>query len=437
MLDTALLTLLRCVGCRSGGLLDHGSVLECPGCGRTYPVQAEVPVMISDTAAERGPLLDPECARHVLAALGAPADPLAMLRVRRASGARVRLHGGAGGALPEDGRVLAELGQAAAPAPAASGGQPRCEWLGEYIPRAMTPGVELLANVRFRNAGDGAMPAAGDGRVTVACEWASAAGACLAEDVRTPLPAELAPGRMLTLPVRIGTPGLPGRYTLLLRMAQEGVRWLEPVLGPLSIQVRDGAGFAPPAHWVLDGGVPDRDGARDRAMALMHTWLARYLPPAPRVLELGNGARPAAASLQGIINVDADLLALQFGRLGANVHAACADPANLPFPDACFDAAICFGSLHATPDPALVLRRLRAHLRPGGFIALFCEPVGQMWPGAPTPAALGQLRRGGNPQGFSLAEFALIFQAAGLRAAELSMNGASLQARLEPEGGDA
>ncbi len=435
-MDTALLSLLRCVGCRSGGLHDGGTMLECRGCGRIYPVQAEIPVMVSDAAAERGPLLDPDGARGMLQALDVPLGPVNMLRARRASGARIRLCGGAGGRLLEDGRVLAEIGRPPSLVPAAGGGEPKCEWLGEYVPRAMVPGGELLANVWFRNAGEGVMPSSGEGRVTVACQWADGAGAALAEDLRTPLPAELLPGRALTLPVRIKAPEAPGRYTLLLKLAQEGVRWLEPALGPFCIQVREGAGFAPPAHWVIGGDAPqERD--RDRAVALMRSWVARFLPPQPRVLEIGNGARPAAASVAGAFNVDGDLLALQLGRLGAAVHAACADPADLPFPDACFDAVLCFGSLHAMPGPAQVLRRLRAHLRPGGFIGLFCEPVGQMWPGAPSPTTLGRLRRGCNPQGFSLAEYALIFQTARLRAAELVVEGASLKARLEPEGGDA
>ncbi len=436
MLDTALLGLLRCVGCRSGGLHDHGSVLECQACGRSYPVQAEIPVMVSDAAAERGPLFDLATARRVLAALDVTPDPINVLRARRASGARIRLHGGA--ALPDDGRVLAELGQAAAPPPAAGGGEPRCEWLGEYIPRAMRPGEETLANVRFRNAGDGVMPSAGDGRVTIACEWASEDGTLLAENLRTPLPAELAPGQVLTLPIRMNSPACPGRYTLLLKMVQEGVRWLEPALGPFRVQVRDGAGFVPPAHWVIDSPqAQDLEDPRTGAAALMRSWFTRHLPPQPRVLQVGNAAWPPTWPSAGAFNVDGDLLALQLGRLGFNARAACADLADLPFPDSCFDAVICSGVLHQAPDPAQALRRLCAHLRPGGFIGLSCEPVGQMWPGAPSPAALSKLRQGRNPQGFSLAEFALVFQTARLRVAELTVSGALLAARLQPESADA
>jgi hypothetical protein len=83
------------------------------------------------------------------------------------------------------------------------------------------------------------------------------------------------------------------------------------------------------------------------------------------------------------------------------------------------------------------LAALRGHLRPGGFIGLFCEPVGQIWPGAPGPAVLADLRLGLNAQGFSLAEYAGIFARARLHVCELVIDGASLKVRLTPHAADA
>ena len=391
-------------------------------------MQADIPVLISDAVADRGTLLEPAAAAAVMRRLGIPMDPVTTLRVRRASGARVRLQAGEGGPLPQDGAVLER-----SPPPQAKGeGEARCEWLGEYLPRAMRPGEDVLANVRVRNAGTTPMASAGDGRFTIACQWSGG------EDVRTPLPADVAPGQMLTLPVRLRSPTEPGRYQLTLAMVQEGVRWLER-FGPFAVHVHDGAGTTVPAHWVMDGPGPhDPAGDRARGLALMRDWLARHAPPRPRVLELGGGATPATAQ-PGTLTVvaDGDLLALQLGQLvprrpGVVVQSVCADPADLPLAEAAFDAAICFGSLHTMPDPAQTLRNLRAHLRPGGFIGLLCEPIGHSWPGAPTPAWLAEFRRGRNPQCFSAWDYDCIFSRARLRVTELVVDGTSLKARLEP-----
>ena len=415
MADTIrLLDLLRCSGCRSAGLLDHGTRLECRDCGRVFPVQADIPVMVSDAVPYRAPLMDPAQTATEMQRLGIPADPITTLRVRRASGARVRL---LAGAMPQD------------------GGEPRSEWLSEYLPRALRPGEEVLANVRFRNAGPATMACTGEGRFSIGCRWDGGD----AEDIRTPLPIDVAPGQALTLAIRLRPPVQPGQYRLSIALVQEGVRWLPP-FGPFSVSVREDAGFAVPPNWVLDGPGPhDADGDRARGLALLTEWMTRHAPARPRVLELGGGATPAGAQPgYDTVVADTDLLALQLGLLiparpEIAVQSFCADLADLPLAEAAFDAAICFGSLHTMPDPALTLRNLRCHLRPGGFIGLFCEPVGHIWPGASSQAAAARLRRGVNVQGFSVNDYDSIIRRAHLRVAELVVDGASLKARLEPE----
>ena len=396
--------------------------------------------MICDAVPERGALLGPDAASAVMTGLGIPADPFSALRVRHASGARVRLRSGR---LLEDGSVLAAIAGAAPPPDSepAFEGRLRCEWLREYLPRAMPPGIELLANVQFRNAGQSVMPGAGEGRVTAGYAWAQDGSVIEAGDIRTPLPGPLAPGQILTLAMRLKTPDQPGRAALTVRLVQEGVRWLEPSFGPFQVDIREGAGFVPPPAWVLDGPGPhDPCQDRARAKALMRAWIAGLGVDRPRVLELGGGARPAAAGLEyDLVNVDGDLLALQLGRLvpGEATASVCTGYADLPLAEAAFDAIVGFGALRAMPDPAATLRNLRAHLRPGGFIGLFCEPVGHMWPGSTPPAALAELKRGLNPQAFSVADYARIFCEARLRAMQLVVDGSSLKARLQGEGADA
>jgi uncharacterized protein YbaR (Trm112 family)/SAM-dependent methyltransferase len=431
-----LLDLLRCPGCRGAGLLDHGTRLECRGCGRVFPVQAGIPVMVSDAVPDRAPLLDPALAVAVMQRLGIPVDPITTLRVRRASGARVRLQAGEGGTMPQDGAVLA----ADTPPPAkVVGGEPQSEWLAEYLPRAMRPGEEVLANVRFRNAGPATMACTGDGRFTIGCQWDGGT----AEDVRTPLPIDVAPGQALTVAIRLRPPVQPGQYRLSVAMVQEGVRWQQP-FGPFSVNVRDDAGFAIPPGWDMDGPGPhDLAGDRARGLALLSEWMTRHAPGRPRVLELGGGARPAAARPgYDTVVADTDLLALQLGLLipplpEVAMQSICADLADLPLAEAAFDAAICFGSLHTMPDPVLTLRNLRGHVRPGGFIGLFCEPIGHLWPGASSQAAAARLRRGVNVQGFSVKDYDSIITRAHLRVADWVVDGASLKVRLEPEGQNA
>ena len=439
-LGTPLLSVLRCAGCRSASLQDRGTSLDCLECGRAFPVQAGIPVMAADAVPDRGPLLDPAVANAVMERLGIPPGPITMLRVRQASGARVSQRPNAPGRLLHDGQILADTAPARLMDVPVEG-RLVCEWLAEYLPRAMPPGAELLANVQFRNAGRAVMPSAGDGRVTLAYEWGGPAGAATPADNRTPLPVDLLPGQVITLPVRLQTPVIPGPYTLMLKLVQEGVRWLEPVFGPFPVAVRHGAGFQAPPHWILNGpGPEDAEGDRARALGLLDRWIKQLGVARPHVLELSGGTRPVAAKAgYRSVNVDGDLMALQLGRLvpGVEVPALCADTADLPLAESEFHAAICVGALHDMADPARVLRNLRAHLRPGGFIGLFCEPVGHVWPGATPPATLAALRRGFNPQGFSIAEWAHIIHTARLRAVELVVDGASLKARLEPEAGNA
>jgi SAM-dependent methyltransferase len=409
-------------------------------------------------------LLAPAVVRTILRAMDLPAETGTALRVRRASGARAlygdrlvaaesaqflrRVHA-SGYPIP------AELLKRPNPAACPPHAEPRCRWLFDYIPRAMPPGQALLANVRFENCGTAPMRQSGPGRIAIAFAWTSPAGKPIAtEEYRTPLPADLPPGQAMTLPVRIVPPAEPGRYTLALRMVMEGVRWLEPDHGPLRITVRTDARFVPPAHWDVNANAPSGYVAdQARGVALMRDWLARGAAGQTlRLLEIGGNAKPALAHVPGeSYNVDVDLLGLQVGAVaqwarkrrapgtqnpahpaGSAVGFVCADAHHLPFAETFFDAIVMFAALHHAPHPAALLRSLRRHLRPGGFIGVFCEPIGHIWPGAADPAFTEELVHGVNEQGFSLAEYAQIFAAAGLHAAELVADHNSLKARLVP-----
>ncbi len=441
---------LRCIACGSGGLQSGDDVLDCPRCGRAYPILADVPVMFSDAGVLRGPLLEPAVARTVLEAMDLPPDPINLLRVRRASSARARFGDRLVGV--ESAQFLRRVHASGYPIPdellqppaleaEEEGGQPSCRWVTNYIPRVMKPGHSFLANIRFENTGAATMRQAGEGRITIAFGWLDATGAPVAvDDVRTPLPVDVPPGQALTLPIILHTPAAPGRYSLVIQMVMEGVRWLRPELGPIHVAVREGAGFVPPWHWNINNNKPsDYLADQERGFTLMRDWLQRH-PAAPnlRLLEIGGNAKPMLGRVAGeAYNVDVDLLGLQVGCVvrrarGNFVTIVCADAQNLPFAEGFFDAIVMFASLHHFPNPAATLRSLRPHLRPGGFIGLFCEPVGQIWPGAVDPAFVEELHHGVNEQSFSLAEYAQIFRDARLDAAEVVVDYNSLKAYLVP-----
>jgi len=396
-------------------------------------------------------LLAPAVVRTVLRAMDLPADTGNALLVRQASGARARY----GDRLveAESAQFLRRVHASGYPIPAEllknpapdsgdppEGAEPGVRWILDYIPRAMPPGHPVLANIRFENNGGATMRRYGTGRIAIAFAWTDAAGqAVMTEDYRTPLPLDLPPGQAITLPVRLVPPDEPGRYTLVLRMVMEGVRWLDPPWGPLRVNIRDGAAFVPPAHWVLNATAPSGYVAdQERGIGLLRSWLASG-DARPRLLEIGGNAKPVLAHVPGeSYNVDVDLMGLQVGavvqqaRQRTTVSFVCADAHNLPFAEGFFDAIVMFATLHHGPDPAALLRRLRTHLRPGGFIGVFCEPIGQIWPGAAEAEYVAELEHGVNEQGFSLAEYAQIFASAGLHAADLVADGHSLKARLVP-----
>jgi hypothetical protein len=70
-------------------------------------------------------------------------------------------------------------------------------------------------------------------------------------------------------------------------------------------------------------------------------------------------------------------------------------------------------------------------LKPGGFIAIMCEPVGHVFANAIADGFHDELLGGVNEQSFSLDEYAQVFREAGLQAQEVIVDGGgSLKAFL-------
>ncbi len=448
---------LRCTVCRSSDLAFATDVITCRDCGQECPVLGGVPVMFETVSVGTGEAVDEGSARQILAAFDLRDDPLSLLRMRTMMRKRIRF----GGALIQVessqflDRVRSSGHDVAAATPSATtdvvagdrakaelATVPRYAWPKNYMPRRVRAGAELLANMRLENQGGVTMRTSGTGRVMIAQSWRHRNGTPAATpDLRTPLPIELHPGQAVTVAVRLAPPARPGSYLLALTLVQEQVRWLDDDAITMVVSVEhDVPGPVPPGWTMLAEPPADYDSDHRRGRDMLAAWLAEHLPAPrrtrPRLLEVGGNAVPMCAGMDAeLVNVDVDLLGLQVGRMiarqrGLAMSQLCADAFNLPFATGYFDAIVIFASLHHFPDPAALLEHLRRKLRPGGFIGLFCEPVGHVWPGAVHEPFLAELEKGVNEQSFSLREYELMFRQADLAAAEVVVDFNSLKARL-------
>src|SRR5262249_51404626 len=102
------------------------------------------------------------------------------------------------------------------------------------------------------------------------------------------------------------------------------------------------------------------------------------------LLEVGGAVHPQAAWIPGceLVNLDIsspllELGALYFGPERADqVCFVCGNAMDPPFQHETFDGAVLFSTLHHFPEPERLLRTIKRLVKPGGFVAVMCEPVG-------------------------------------------------------------
>lgn len=103
---------------------------------------------------------------------------------------------------------------------------------------------------------------------------------------------------------------------------------------------------------------------------------AAGLHRAQRILDVGSGSGSVTAELAAfadVVAVDSDgTMARRTQSHG--VPCLHADGANLPFPDASFDAAVCNLTLMWAPDPQAVVNEMARVVRPGGVVLATMEP---------------------------------------------------------------
>ena len=110
-------------------------------------------------------------------------------------------------------------------------------------PLDMLPaGMDVIVPIRVQNRSDETWPAMGWERtVVMTYRWLTEDGAMLVSDgLRTPLPGDLGPQGVTTLPLRIRVPEDSGHFVLLISPVQEAIAWftdLRPESG-LAVPVR-------------------------------------------------------------------------------------------------------------------------------------------------------------------------------------------------------
>jgi SAM-dependent methyltransferase len=453
--------ILRCVACGAQPLQQQADRFTCPACATRYPILHEVPVFFPHiTIIPRSglpPALIESIARgydlpdhdeHVRATLHAmfgksyrfgdfqvdveSAQFLSRFRHSQANGSA--------DAAVDEGESYHVTRYADTPVnvPDAL----RYRYVTEYLPRHAAAGTTFTSNVRIHNTGMCTIRSAHTPPAFLAYHWCDTAGRMVEFDgQRTPLLIDLLPGRQLTQPIRITTPRRPGDYQLVLSLVLEGVAWFDSFALHIPMRISKTAPSPPPGlpAWQQTH-MSSADYAADhqRAIGLLRERLRARGGSQPRILEIGGNAAPMIHQLTGErFNVDVDLHGLQIAQMRARyrelgVQQLCADVSRLPFADQQFDCVAVFASLHHFPDIRGALQAMRRQLRPGGLLAVLCEPNGHVLGiGHDTPFHQ-ELLKGVNEQSFSLEEYARLFAEAGLDARDVIVDTGSLKAFLTP-----
>jgi ubiquinone/menaquinone biosynthesis C-methylase UbiE len=437
----------QCVCCGSPAMTARGESIDCRGCGRKYPVVFGVPLLLKNVAVRpSGYRLPDELACRICDFLKLPPAPENVARLRDILAHEYEI--GDFALTAENNYFLNRLehveGEKRSPVKNAFAHlhvnlDVRYRFEHHYIPGHLPADEAVTWNARLVNVGDSIISSKGDFPVRISYHWWEDGRLIEKDGIRTALPIDLLPGRAITVPVTLKTPAAAGRYTLELTLVREGVSWLDGQGVAVPVEVGPGADLAVPDHWVQTGQEAtdyDQDHRVGREMIVAEVERRRGRGDL-RVLEIGGCCCPQIEVLTcDVYSIDIDAQTLQVGHLlrergYSHAHFVCADGNDLPFADGSFDGVVMFAALHHFPRPAAVLRGLRRLLRPGGFVATMCEPIGHYLNGVVDERFVRELEQGINEQTFSIQEYRQIFEQAGLHAARVVADVGSFKAILE------
>ncbi len=423
--------LFRCLAC--GAVLRKGPNAYSCGCGKSYPVLANVPLLLPDVTITPAPapLTEAETTQ-VIAAFGIKDERSTRQRI---AAIFARTYQFADSFLEAENNYLLQrlaINREARPSVEAlavpGSGQAVFAVIRHYVPATLVCGAASSHNVRIRNTGtEPLLRRARDG-------WSLALRMADLDADPTPLPVTVLPGREITLPVRLLAPAAPGNYELSVVLLHPDGRVL-PASQRFPITVQP---TVKRPYKVLDpirGPLP-ADYDADHMIGIRLVERAVNLARARRGLEIASSSSPATCNLGCLtVNVDIDVQTMQvadvvFEKRGySNVIFACCDALHLPFADATFDFVSTFAALHHFADPVSVLREAVRVVKPGGFVAIMCEPTGHEFE-KPHPQIVEVLEHGVNEQIFSLDEYARMFHTVGLRPTSSQLDDDSLKVIL-------
>ena len=423
--------LFRCLACRA--VLRKGVDAYTCSCGKSYPVLANVPILLPEvkTSPASAPLTEVETTQ-VITAFGIKDEASTRQRIAAIT---ARTYQFTDSFLEAENNYLlqrlainreARLSVEALAEPGT--GAAAFSIIRHYVPATLVCGAATSHNVRIRNIGsEPLLRRARDG-------WSLALRLGGQEADPTPLPVTVLPGREITLPVRLSAPTAPGDYELTIALVHaDGRCVLASERFPIAVQ-----STVKRSYRVLDpirGPLP-ADYDADHRIGIQLVERAVNLARARRGLEIATSASPATCNLGCLtVNIDIDAQTMQmadvvFEKRGySNVIFACCDALHLPFAEATFDFVSTFAALHHFADPVSVLREAVRVVKPGGFVAIMCEPTGHEFD-RPHPQIVEVLEHGVNEQIFSLDEYARMFHAVGLRPTSSQMDDDSLKVIL-------
>jgi SAM-dependent methyltransferase len=454
---TEMQSVLQCVHCRAGTLVKTSETLTCEHCGMTYPVVHGVSLLYPGVTIEPVAGIDERVVTAICQHQNLPLTPSMLAQVAVIFRQGYRFPNQLVDREVRVAEILKSVGKIAETTITQLRDRellPLClepehityRITHDYLPSTMVAGLRFTANVGLLNQGAVPIDSQGISPIYLSYHWCSLEGEMVIYDgERTALPIVLLPGRRITLPMLIQVPAVLGDYRLQICLVQEQVAWLEADAAEIVIQV-----VAPADRltltdcWHQDQILMNYYDDHQYAIGLVKQQLATIDAVAPHLLEIGGNACPMlqCGFLGHLYNLDIDVQGLQLAHL-SNQHqnldmtCICGDVDRIPFGDSSLDGVVMFATLHHFVDPAYTLRMLAQKIRPQGFIAVLCEPVGHYYcPQKTDPAVcmdaefLEALRLGVNEQTFSLDEYAAIFHRSGLVATKVEVNGTSLKAFL-------
>ena len=106
------------------------------------------------------------------------------------------------------------------------------EFLENTIPNKMSAGQDSSGDVVIRNISKNTWPSRANAKnrnhVNLSYRWKDLKGRIIvADERRTALPHDLAPGESVRLKIDIAAPARPGRYNINVTLVQEGVAWFD------------------------------------------------------------------------------------------------------------------------------------------------------------------------------------------------------------------